>query len=360
MWFPKHSKCAGESSTKVIYTIDKHGNKASVERFKKRLTLRGDPRAGEHALVLSDSVMSDSGTYTCADSKKRIQRYELEVTAGCYHNVQIEIRSGTEAVTLSCSSCAGGKQINDFKWIFNGKPVSDLHGIRQTRSSITIEKVTADEEGKWICASVDDPSQFSEYCLDLGSKTGWKNNENKYPKDTTQATGLNKNDSEIDGKGGLTDPLKAVIVAVVVLIVVASVTSVWLYRRKRSRRLNQNLTVNSDDSEADGKGGLSDPLKAVIVAVVVLIVMVLLTSVWLYLYRRKRSRRLEQKLTDNSAPNRDFSPPVSVGTGQAMTGTATQEEVEVQYASINLGQTKRQQCPLSVEESTVYSAVKIK
>ncbi|MGH0157686.1 UNVERIFIED_CONTAM: hypothetical protein FKN15_034278 [Acipenser sinensis] len=306
MWFPKHSKCAGESSTKVIYTIDKHGNKASVERFKKRLTLRGDPRAGEHALVLSDSVMSDSGTYTCADSKTIVPSYELEVTAGCYHNVQIEIRSGTEAVTLSCSSCAGGKQ--DFSWIFNGKPVSDLHGIRQTRSSITIEKVTADEEGKWICASVDDPSQFSEYCLDLGSKTGRKNNENKYPKDTTQATGLNKN-----------------------------------------------------DSEADGKGGLSDPLKAVIVAVVVLIVMVLLTSVWLYLYRRKRSRRLEQKLTDNSAPNRDFSPPVSVGTGQAMTGTATQqEEVEVQYASINLGQTKRQQCPLSVEESTVYSAVKIK
>ncbi|XP_058866840.1 uncharacterized protein LOC117964996 isoform X1 [Acipenser ruthenus] len=310
IWFPKHCKCAEESSMKIIYTIDMHGNKTTVQRFKKRLTLRGDPRAGEHALVLSDSVMSDSGTYTCADSKTIVQRYELEVTAGCYHNVQIEIRSGKEAegVTLSCSSCAGGKQIKNLKWTFNGKPVSDLHGIRQTRNLITIQKVTTDDEGKWICASVDDPFQFSEYCLDFGSKTGRKNNENKYPKDTTQATGLNKN-----------------------------------------------------DSETDGKGGLSDALKAVIVVALVLIVMVLLTSVWLYLYRRKRSRRLEQKLTDNSAPNGDFSPPVSVVTGQAMTGTATQqEEVEVQYASINLGQTKRQQRPLSVEESTVYSAVKIK
>ncbi|XP_034775131.2 uncharacterized protein LOC117971194 [Acipenser ruthenus] len=286
IWFPKHCKCAGESCMKVIYTIDMQGNKASVQRFKKRLTLRGDPRAGEHALVLSDAVMSDSGTYSCTDSKTTVQRYELEVTAGCYHNVQIENRSGKDAegVTLSCSSCAGGKQIKNLKWTFNGKPVSDLHGIRQTRNAITIEKVTADDEGKWICASVDDPSQFSEYCLDLGSKTGRKNNENKYPKDTTQATGLNKS--------GLTDPLKAVIVAVVVLIVVPSVTSVWLYRRKRSRRLNQNLTVNS-------------------------------------------------------APNRDFSPPVSVGTGQAMTGTATQDEDEGQYTS------------LTVRESAIYCDLRV-
>ncbi|XP_058866839.1 uncharacterized protein LOC117971193 [Acipenser ruthenus] len=295
MWFPKHCKCAGESSTKVIYTIDKHGNKTSVQRFKKRLTLRGDLRAGEHALVLSDSVMSDSGTYTCADSKKRIQRYELEVTAGCYHNVQIKnrSRSRTEHVILSCSSCARRKQIKNFNWTFNGKPVSDLPGIRYIRNSVVIiQNVTADDEGKWICASVDDPSQFSEYCLDLGSKTGRKKNENKYPKDTTQATGLNKNDSEIDGKGGLTDPLKAVILAVVVLIVVASVTSVWLYRRKRSHRLNQNLTVNS-------------------------------------------------------APNRDISPPVSVGNGQAVTGTATQDEDEGQYTS------------LTVRESAIYCDLRV-
>ncbi|KAK6469639.1 hypothetical protein HHUSO_G31981 [Huso huso] len=288
MWFPKHCKCAGESSTKVIYTIDKHRNKTSVQRFKKRLTLRGDLRAGEHALVLSDSVMSDSGTYTCADSKKRIQRYELEVTAGCYHNVQIESRSRsrTERVILSCSSCAGGKQIKNFNWTFNGKPVSDLPGIRYIRNSVVIiQNVTADEEGKWICASVDDPSQFSEYCLDLGSKTGRKNNENKYPKDTTQVTGLNKS--------GLTDPLKAVIV-VVVLIVVASVTSVWLY-----------------------------------------------------LYRRKRSHRLNQNLTVNSAPNRDIYPPMSVGNGQAMTGTATQDEDEGQYTS------------LTVRESAIYCDLRV-
>ncbi|KAK1155299.1 hypothetical protein AOXY_G27753 [Acipenser oxyrinchus oxyrinchus] len=301
MWFPKHCKCAEESSMKVIYTIDMHGNKTTVQRFKKRLTLRGDPRAGEHALVLSDSVMSDSGTYSCADAKTTVQSYELEFTAGCYHNVQIEIRSGPEAVTLSCSSCDGRNQ--DFSWMFNRKPVSDLHSIRQTRNLITIQKVTADEEGKWICASMDDPSQFSEYCLDLGSKIQHRRQDCR--KNTTQMPGLNKN-----------------------------------------------------DSETDGKGGLSDPLKAVIVVALVLIVMVLVTSLWLY--RRKRSRRSKQKLADNSAPNCDFSPPVSVGTGQAMTGTATQEEVEVQYASINHGQTKRQQRPLSVEESTVYSAVKIK
>ncbi|KAK1151684.1 hypothetical protein AOXY_G31966, partial [Acipenser oxyrinchus oxyrinchus] len=310
LWFPKHFKCAGESSMKIIYTIDMYGNKTSVQRFKKRLTLRGDPRAGEHALVLSDSVMSDSGIYSCADSKKPIQSYELEVTAGCYHNVQIKnrSRSRTERVILSCSSCADGKQIKNFSWTFNGKPVNDLQGIKQTRSAIIIQKVTTDDEGKWVCASVDDPSQFSEYCLDLGSKTGRKDNEHKYPKNTTQVTGLNKNDSETDGKGGLSDPLKAVIVVALVLIVMVLVTSLWLYRRKRSRR---------------------------------------------YGFRVK----IEIKLS----PNCDFSTPVSVGTGQAMTGTATQqEEVEVQYASINHGQTKRQQRPLSVEESTVYSAVKIK
>ncbi|KAK1155300.1 hypothetical protein AOXY_G27754 [Acipenser oxyrinchus oxyrinchus] len=289
MWFPKHFKCAGESSMKVIYTIDMYGNKTSVQRFKKRLTLRGDPRAGEHALVLSDSVMSDSGTYSCADSKKPIQSYELEVTAGCYHNVQIKnrSRSRTERVILSCSSCADGKQIKNFSWTFNGKPVNDLQGIKQTRSEIIIQKVTTNDEGKWICASVDDPSQFSEYCLDLGSKTGRKDNEHKYPKNTTQVTGLNKS--------GLTDPLKAVIVAVVVVIVVASVTSVWLY-----------------------------------------------------LYRRKRSRRLNQNLTVNSAPNRDFSTPVSVGTGQAVTGTATQDEDEGQYAS------------LTVRESAIYCDLRVK
>ncbi|XP_041091387.1 uncharacterized protein LOC121304359 isoform X2 [Polyodon spathula] len=303
LWFPKHSKCARENAMKIIYTIDKQGNKTSVERFKKRLTLRGDPTAGKHALVLSDSVMSDSGIYSCSDTKTTVQCYELEIIEGCYRNVQIEIRSvaGAEGVALACFSCADKKQTEAFNWTFNEKPVSGLPGVTLTRSStIIIKKVTAEDEGKWTCASADNPSQFSEYCLDLKSKRQQRRQDCQ--KVTTQATELNKNDSENDGKDRLIYPLTAVVVVVLALIVMASA---WLYRRKRSRRL-------------------------------------------------------EQKLTDNSAANRDVSPRVSAGTGQAMTGTAAQEEDKVQYAAINHSRTKRQQRPLSVEESTIYSAVKIK
>ncbi|MGH0137952.1 UNVERIFIED_CONTAM: hypothetical protein FKN15_030379 [Acipenser sinensis] len=99
-------------------------------------------------------------------------------------------------------------------------------------------------EGKWSCQSVKDPSQHSEYCLDLGSQTGQRH---KGQQITSQATCIPlttekaASDKPAQGEaGGWSGSLVPVVVIVPLIAITVLLTpGVWLCRRKKALRVSE-------------------------------------------------------------------------------------------------------------------------
>ncbi|KAK1155297.1 hypothetical protein AOXY_G27750 [Acipenser oxyrinchus oxyrinchus] len=259
LWIPKYHKCAGfQGSLKVIYSVGQIGvHKVEVEVFKNRLDVISDINTGTNSLVLKDVVASDSGRFTCCDRNGGRETYDLQVKAGCYKNIKITSlklpRLGGH-VTLYCSFCTSDPltKNNTFAWTFNGKPITYTPEVIEGKRTLTISQVRDIHEGKWSCQSVKDPSQYSEYCLDLGSQTGQRH---KGQQITSQATCIPSttekaaSDKPAHGEaGGWNGSLVPVVVIVSLIAVTVLLTpGIWFWRRKKSLRMKQRKNVTFVD-----------------------------------------------------------------------------------------------------------------
>ncbi|XP_041081804.1 uncharacterized protein LOC121298684 isoform X2 [Polyodon spathula] len=260
LWIPKYHRCAGfQGSLKVSYSIGQTGiHKKEVEVFKNRLEVISDTKTGTNSLVLKGVVASDSGYFTCCDQSGGREAYNLEVKVGCYKNIKISIsklpRLGGQ-VTLYCSFCILHPPIKNttFAWTFNGKPISYTPEVIEGKKSLTISQVRDIHAGKWGCQSVKDPSQYSEYCLDLRSQTRQKDKGQQITsQDTCTPSPTEKvvSDEPAQGEAGGWNGSLVLVVVIVPLIATAVLLTagVWFCRRKKSLRMKQRK--NADPSES--------------------------------------------------------------------------------------------------------------
>ncbi|XP_058865367.1 uncharacterized protein LOC131707145 isoform X3 [Acipenser ruthenus] len=341
LWIPKYHKCAGfQGSLKVIYSVGQTGvHKMEVEVFKNRLEVISDLKTGTNSLVLKDVVASDSGRFTCCDRNGGRETYDLQVKAGCYKNIKITSsklpRLGGH-VTLYCSSCTSDPltKNNTFAWNFNGKPISYTPEVIEGKRTLTISQVRDIHEGKWSCQSVKDPSQHSEYCLDLGSQAGQRH---KGQQITSQATCIPSttekaaSDKPAQGEaGGWNGSLVPVVVIVPLIAITVLLTpGVWLCRRKKSLRMKQRENVTVDPSKSATHSTCSTTLCG----------------------------ETSQATTDTAQVLKDEIQYASLDQSQLRSKqTRPKAGSKVQYASIDHLQPTRNHLPAS-EDCTLYSTV---
>ncbi|XP_039624584.1 uncharacterized protein LOC120538992 [Polypterus senegalus] len=243
-WTPKYPRCTGPrdlSKDNIIFIASSvDGRHVNEKRFKNRLTVK-EYSNGTHALVLSDSIVSDSGRFICANVKEEKESYDLEVLPGCYKGVNISSRQSLkklrskDTIQFSCTPC--DKATDSYEWKLNRQIPDDEEGISWTTATLTIKKMTEDTEGKLECISKKNSSLTSEICLQMDSST----NKDDFNKKTTPYYPINIDAGDMRKKEGMS---KVTLLSVVITItafcfICALLLGVWFYKwikLKRSKK----------------------------------------------------------------------------------------------------------------------------
>ncbi|XP_051790213.1 uncharacterized protein LOC114642026 [Erpetoichthys calabaricus] len=255
-WTPKYPLCTDPqdlSKDKIILIASGvDGRHVNEKRFKNRLTVN-EYANGTHALVLSDSIVSDSGRFICANVKEEKESYDLEVLPGCYKGVDISSRHSLsklrsrDKIQFSCTPC--DKTTTDtYKWKLNRQIPDGEEGISWTTTTLTINKMTEDTEGKLECISKKNSSLTSEICLQMDSST----NKNDLNKKTTPYYPINIDAGDMGKKEDMSKVtlLSVVITITAFCIICALLLGVWFYKRIKLKRSKQ--AYGSREKEREG------------------------------------------------------------------------------------------------------------
>ncbi|XP_039624586.1 uncharacterized protein LOC120538993 [Polypterus senegalus] len=259
IWYPKYPKCAGVGSLAVTYSFDAQGQyKAEENRFRNRLTVIHDLEKGIHCLILKDTVMSDSGWFSCGAS----QAVEVDVYPACHNHTRITVSKAPKLggeMTLFCISCQDGQILGKgFNWTFNGQPVKTASGVDKTKSVLLLKKIDDKHVGKWGCMSADDPSQNAEYCLQLILG----NEEQEYT--TQQAIQVTKDRAENGADHHQRHRIEylwmTTLVGAASVLLVAVVGVIFLIRLQRNKKRLRLKKIQNDPGPLENTMESSAPL----------------------------------------------------------------------------------------------------